>query len=61
MRIVPFEDLPECDLIVDAIYEGSHDGKLGGEAISKLIPGAGNRGGFRMNGRGDNKRYALYR
>jgi len=50
MRIVPFKDLAFSDLIVDAVYEGDSGGQLGGEALSKLLPGIGNMGGFRAAG-----------
>lgn len=42
--------------MIDAIYESSHDGQLRGEPVSKLLPGLGNMGGFRMSGRGIDKR-----
>lgn len=44
---IPFENLSNADLIVDAVYEG---GKLNGKAsevLSKLLPGCSNSGGFR--------------
>ena len=53
LKTILFDELPSADLVVDAVYEGSYDGQLGGEPLSKLVPGVGNRGGFRMNGRGD--------
>ena len=59
LKTINFEELANADLVVDAVYEGSYDGQLGGEPLSKLVPGVGNRGGFRMNGRGDDKRYAV--
>jgi hypothetical protein len=55
MRIIPFQNLPHNDLIIDAIYESSNDGQLAGEPISKLLPGLGNMGGFRPSGRGEDK------
>lgn len=55
MNIVSFENLPSSDLVVDAIYESSHDGQLSGEPLSKLLPGLGNMGGFRPAGRGEDK------
>jgi hypothetical protein len=54
-RIIPFSELPSADLIVDAVYEGSADNQLAGEPISKLLPGVGNMGGFRLVGRGEDK------
>lgn len=56
MKIIPFEELIDADLVVDAIYESSHDGQLAGEPVSKLLPGLGNMGGFRMSGKGVDKR-----
>ncbi len=56
MRIIPFQNLLDSELVIDAIYESSHDGQLAGEPIPKLIPGLGNRGGFRASGRGKDKR-----
>ena len=55
MNIIPFRDLAATDLIVDAIYESSHNGLLSGEPLSKLLPGLGNMGGFRPSGRGEDK------
>lgn len=59
MKIVPFEELHDCDLIVDAAYEGSSDGKLAGEPISNLLPGGGNMGGFRIAGKGQDKQFVV--
>lgn len=58
-RVIPFADLASADLIVVAIYEGSSDGQLSGEPISKLLPGSGNMGGFRVSGRGDRKNWVV--
>ena len=51
MKIVPFEELHNGELIVDAVYERSSDGKLAGEPITNLLPGVG-MGGLRIAGRG---------
>ncbi|MGV1989995.1 restriction endonuclease [Agrobacterium sp. 22-221-1] len=60
-NIVSYENCGDVDLIVDAVYEGEIGGRLSGEALSKLLPGVGNQGGFRPSGRGDDKRLvALY-
>jgi hypothetical protein len=60
-NIVSYENCGDIDLIVDAVYEGEIGGRLSGEALSKLLPGVGNQGGFRPSGRGDDKRLvALY-
>lgn len=58
-QVIPFADLASADLIVDAIYESSADGQLSGEPISKLLPGSGNMGGFRVSGRGDRKNWVV--
>jgi Restriction endonuclease AspBHI N-terminal len=54
-RVIPFTDLSNADLVVDAVYESSIDGQLSGEPITRLLPGSGNMGGFRVSGRGDKK------
>lgn len=59
MKIIPFSGLVESDLVVDAIYEGSPGGQLAGEPISKLLPGSGNMGGFRVSGRGERKNWVV--
>jgi hypothetical protein len=56
---VTFQDLNGSDLIVDAVYESSADGQLSGEPISKLLPGSGNMGGFRVSGRGERKNWVV--
>jgi hypothetical protein len=58
-RVFPYDNLPIADLIVDAIYESSADGQLSGEPISKLLPGSGNMGGFRVAGRGEGKNWVV--
>lgn len=58
-KIVPHTSLSHCDLIIDAIYESGPDGQLGGEPISKVLPGSGNMGGFRASGRGDRKNWVV--
>ena len=58
-RVIPFEDLPTADLIVDAVYESSADGQIGGESVSRLLPGTGNMGGFRVSGRGQRKNWVV--
>lgn len=58
-RLVPFADLTSADVIVDAVYESNSDGQLSGEPISKLLPGSGNMGGFRVSGRGDRKNWVV--
>ena len=58
-RIFCHRDLLKANLIVDAVYESSADGQLSGEPISKLLPGSGNMGGFRVSGRGDRKNWVV--
>ena len=58
-KIVPFEDLADADLLVDAIYESNHDGQLTGEPIVKLLPGTGNMGGFRLCGKGEKRNWVV--
>ena len=57
MQIIPYAQLQDADLIVDAIYEGEVGGLLSGEVLSRLLPGVGNQGGFRAAGLGDDKRF----
>jgi len=59
MKIVPYDRLPKSDLIVDCVYESGADGQLAGEPISKLLPGSGNMGGFRVSGRGSSKNWVV--
>lgn len=59
VHIIPYEELPNADLIVDAVYEGKSGGQMSGEAISYLLPGVGNQGGFRPSGLGDVKRFVV--
>ncbi|MBB67666.1 MAG: restriction endonuclease [Rickettsiales bacterium] len=55
MKVVPFEDLNQSDLVIDGIYESTHDGQLSREALNALLPGIGNQGGFRPAGNGLDK------
>jgi len=52
MKICTFHELAGANLVVDQIYEG---GEKIGDPISKLIPGVGVQGGFRISGRGPKK------
>jgi hypothetical protein len=47
--------LGTSDLIVDAIYEGTS--QLASDPISRLLPGCGNMGGFRVAGKGQDKQF----
>jgi hypothetical protein len=58
-RIFSFEDLPTADLVVDAIYEGGDASNAGSDPIAKLLPGAGNQGGFRASGLGSKKKFVV--
>lgn len=58
-RVIPFSEASTADLIVDAIYESGSHGQLSGEPISKLLPGSGNMGGFRVSGRGERKNWVV--
>ena len=57
VRIIRYAELPGADLIVDAVYEGELGGHLSGEALSNLLPGVGNQGGFRASGHGNDKKF----
>lgn len=57
MRVIPYEQLGGADLIIDAVYEGQARSMLGGEALSAVLPGIGNMGGFRASGTDDNRRF----
>jgi hypothetical protein len=49
MKIIPFNELGNCDLVIDAVYEGGIKGNIGDDPISKIFP-VGNQGGFRFSG-----------
>src|SRR5216684_2810968 len=59
IRIIPHEELPQSDLVVDAVYEGGHSGNTGDDPISKTLKGAGNQGGFRAAGIGQDKKFVV--
>lgn len=49
MRVIPFSELREADLVIDAVYESDRSkdrGSIASEPLSKLM-GVGNLGGFR--------------
>jgi hypothetical protein len=58
-RVVSFADLVSADLLVDAIYEGGNAGNASDDPIARLLPGAGNQGGFRAAGRGEKKSFVV--
>ncbi|MPZ68681.1 MAG: restriction endonuclease [Actinobacteria bacterium] len=43
---VPFDALDDCDLVVDAVYEGGHDRSITSDPLTKMLRVA-NQGGFR--------------
>lgn len=49
-EVVPFEQLPDSDLIVGAVYGQGPSGTVQGEPLHRLLPGVGNQGGFRAAG-----------
>src|ERR1700722_3361659 len=59
MQVNSYDALPHVDLTTDAVYEGAPGGHLSGDPLSKLLPGIGNLGGFRVAGRGDDKRLVV--
>ncbi|WP_116246240.1 restriction endonuclease [Nocardiopsis sp. FIRDI 009] len=48
-RTFPFSELPESDLLLDAVYQGGTAGHSGDDPIARLVR-VGNQGGFRMMG-----------
>ena len=59
MKIVEFSNIQTSNFFVDAIYEGSSDGKIAGEPISNILTGGGNMGGFRIAGKGPDKNFVV--
>jgi len=59
VRVIQYLDCTYADLHIDAVYEGDSGGQLTGEALSKLLPGVGNQGGFRASGRGYDKKLVV--
>src|SRR5262245_31423134 len=60
MKIIPNHQIARSDLFVDAVYEGGATSRsVSSDALSKLLPGIGNQGGFRASGRGEDKRLAV--
>src|SRR3954463_16258270 len=48
--IYSFVDLSYAPLVVDAVYEGGTAGTKADDPLARLVPGAGNSGGFRPVG-----------
>jgi hypothetical protein len=59
VRVFKHEELSKSDLVIDAVYEGGTAGHAGDDSLTKLLPGAGNRGGFRAAGRGKIKKFVV--
>ena len=58
-KVFPFSALPTADLVIDAVYEGGTKGNTADDVLGKLIPGAGNQGGFRAVGGWDAPRLVI--
>lgn len=59
VNTVSFHDLTGSALVVDAVYEGGAKGNASDDPLSKLLPGIGNMGGFRIAGRGGARRFVV--
>ena len=59
IKIVPYGALANAELVVDAVYEGGPGSQISAEALSSLLPGVGNQGGFRASGRGSDKKFVI--
>jgi hypothetical protein len=58
-KVFPFSSLPTADLVIDAVFEGGTKGNAADDVLGKLIPGAGNQGGFRAVGSWDAPRLVI--
>lgn len=58
MRVFNNTELKNCDLIIDAIYEGGNNGNVSDDPISKIFP-VGNQGGFRYAGSLESLKYII--
>ena len=58
-KAFPFSVLPTADRVIDAVYEGGTKGNAADDVLGKLIPGAGNQGGFRAVGSWNTPRLAI--
>lgn len=59
-KIIPFDQLEEADLYVDAIYKGGSAPNISSEVLYKLMPGCGNSSGFRKVRKKDGGKYPAY-
>jgi hypothetical protein len=48
---VAFDQLSDCDLVLDHVYKGGSAGNSADDPLNRLLPGVGNQGGFRTAGR----------
>ena len=48
-RTYSFADLPDADLVIDAIYQGGPKPNASADPLARLLP-VGNQGGFRFAG-----------
>ena len=58
MVIISHESIGNCELIVDAIYEGGNAGDVTDDPLSKILS-VGNQAGFRYSGRSKNIKYIV--
>jgi hypothetical protein len=58
-KVFPFSAVPTANLLIDAVYEGGTKGNTADDVLGKLIPGAGNQGGFRAVGSRDAPRLVI--
>ena len=62
-QVIPFDLLPSCNLIVDAVYEGgrysAQSKGTANEPISKLLPGVSNSSGSRIPGGHKNPKFVV--
>jgi hypothetical protein len=58
-NVFEFGSLSASDLIIDAVYQGGTKGNTGDDPLGRLIPGAGNQGGFRSVGSWDAPRLVV--
>jgi hypothetical protein len=55
----PLSFWPKTASVFDAVYEGGTKGNTADDVLGKIIPGAGNQGGFRAVGSGDAPRLVI--
>jgi hypothetical protein len=48
---VTFDQLSDCDLVLERVYKGGAAGNTADDPLGRLLPGVGNQGGFRPMGR----------